>query len=407
MSKIAVVGAGKTGRGFIGRLLKEAGKEILFIDKDAKLVNELNKAGKFCVEFFGNEREPLEIDRFRACTWENASLEDVELIFVSVGGQNLQEAGARLAECMDGVRSSGGDIHAMSQECPAECMDRPHSPGGDIHAAPQKCIAESMDSRRHYYIITCENASAPSQTLRNAIGKENISVSEATVFCTTIEGEGLNILSENYPYLQCDADLLDGYVPEIRQVRPMGHFSDFLTRKLYTYNAASCVIAYLGWVKGYTDYADAANDGEILKLLDKNYAATNRALCKEYGYDEKDQEEFALLSKKKFCDRTILDTVERNARDPQRKLAASERIMGPLRLLYKYGEDASVLEKTAAAALLYRTGLEDAWTGIQAEKTKEEILQELCKVSPEENIFSNIMRYAEEMEAALQSGGRL
>lgn len=363
MSKIAVVGAGKTGRGFIGRLLKEAGKEIFFIDKDAKLVNELNKAGKFCVEFFGNERESIEIDHFRACTWENASLEDVELIFVSVGGQNLQEAGARLAEC--------------------------------------------MDSRRHYYIITCENASAPSQTLQNAIGKENISVSEATVFCTTIEGEGLHILSENYPYLQCNADLLDGYVPEIRQVRPMEHFSDFLTRKLYTYNAASCVIAYLGWVKGYTDYADAANDGEILKLLDKNYAATNRALCKEYGYDEKDQEEFALLSKKKFCDRTILDTVERNARDPQRKLAASERIMGPLRLLYKYGEDASVLEKTAAAALLYRTGQEDAWTGIQAEKTKEEILQELCGVNPGENIFSNIMGYIEEIEAALQSGGRL
>ena len=28
MSKIVVVGAGKTGRGFIGRLLQEANKEI-------------------------------------------------------------------------------------------------------------------------------------------------------------------------------------------------------------------------------------------------------------------------------------------------------------------------------------------------------------------------------------------
>lgn len=385
MSKIAVVGAGKTGRGFLGRLLREAGEEILFIDKDAKLVNELNKAGKFLVSFFGNERESLEIDHFRACTWENASLEDVEMIFVSVGGQNLQEAGACLAECMDRVRSFGGDIQGV----------------------PGQCSIEAMDNRRHYYIITCENASSPSGTLQNAIGKENISVSEATVFCTTVEGDGLNILSENYPYLQCDAGLLDGYVPGIRQVRPMEHFSDFLTRKLYTYNAASCVIAYLGWVKGYTDYAGAANDGEILELLDKNYAATNRALCREFGYDEKDQEEFALLSKKKFCDRTITDTVERNARDPQRKLAASERIMGPLRLLYKYGEDASVLEKTAAAALLYRTGQEDAWTKIQAEKTKEELLQELCKVNPEENIYSNIMKYTEEMEAALQSSVRL
>lgn len=362
MSKIAVVGAGKTGRGFIGRLLKEANEEIIFIDKDKNLVLSLENAGKFCVDFFGNEREPLEVNHFQACTWENASLEDVELIFVSVGGQNLTEAGEKLAKC--------------------------------------------LDDNRYYYLITCENASHPSQTLKKAVGKDNISVSEATVFCTTIEGEGLNIHSENYPYLQCDADLLDGYVPRLKQIRPIGQFSDFLTRKLYTYNAASCVIAYLGWAKGYTDYADAANDEEILKLLDKNYTATNRVLCREFGYEEKDQEEFALLSKKKFCDRTIIDTVSRNARDPQRKLAASERIMGPIRLLYKYGEDASVMEKTAAAAILYQAGPDDAWTKIQSEKTREEILQEICGVSLEEPVFQNIMRYMEEIETELTHSQR-
>ncbi|HCT93028.1 MAG TPA: hypothetical protein DF613_16840 [Lachnospiraceae bacterium] len=360
MGKIAIVGAGKTGRGFIGRLLREAGKEILFIDRDAELVSALNEAGKFRVNFFGNEREPLEVEGFRACTWEDAPLDEVELIFVSVGGQNLPETGKKLAKCLDGDR--------------------------------------------HYYLITCENASRPSEALRKAIGKNNISVSEATVFCTTVEGEGLDIYSENYPYLQCNADLLDGYVPEIKQIRPIGQFSNFLTRKLYTYNAASCVIAYLGWAKGYTDYADAANDREILDLLDRNYAATNRALCREFGYEEKDQEEFALLSKKKFCDRTITDTVSRNARDPQRKLAASERIMGPIRLLYKYGEDASVLEKTAAAAILYQAGPDDPWTKIQSEKTRKQILKEICGVDPEESVFGNIMEYIKEIETGYFAG---
>ena len=355
MSKIAVVGAGKTGRGFIGRLLTEAREEILFIDKDTELIHALKESGKFCVSFFGNEREPVEVTHFQACTWEDVSLEDVELIFVSVGGQNLQEAGKSLANC--------------------------------------------LDDKRHYYLITCENASHPAETLKKAIGKDNVSVSEAAVFCTTIEGEGPDIASEDYPYLQCDEGLLDGYVPGIRQIRPMERFSDFLTRKLYTYNAASCVIAYLGWAKGYTDYADAANDEEIMGLLDQNYAATNRVLCREFGYDEKDQEEFALLSKKKFCSRTIIDTVARNARDPQRKLAASERIMGPIRLLCKYGEDASVLEKTAAAAILYKAGPQDAWTKIHAEKTKEEILQDICGVKPEEPVFADIMRYVGEIEA--------
>lgn len=358
MNKVAVIGAGKTGRGFIGRLLKEADREILFVDRDRSLVDALNEAGSFRVHFFGDERAPVEVDCFRACTWEDASFDDVDLILVSVGGENLPEVG--------------------------------------------KSLADRLDPDRYYYIITGENAAHPAATLKEETGTENISVSEATVFCTTIEGEGLDIRSEDYPYLQCDAGLLDGYIPDVTQIRPMERFGNFLTRKLYTYNAASCVIAYLGWTKGYENYGDAANDEEILALLDRNYEAINRVLCKEFGYEAADQEEFALLSKKKFCDRTIKDTVSRNARDPQRKLKASERIIGPIRLLHKYGDDASVLEQTAAAAILYQTTPDDSWTRIQSEKGSEGILKEICGISPQEAIFTNIMKYIEEIKTRMQ-----
>lgn len=349
MSKIVVVGAGKTGRGFIARLLQEADVEVFFIDKNAELVEQLNAEKAFQVSFFGNIREPYVVNNYKACTWENADLEDAELILVSVGGQNLKDVGESLAKL--------------------------------------------LNDEKHYYIITAENASHPSKTLREAIGKGNVSVSESTVFCTTIEDGGLNINSENYPYLQCDADLLEGFVPTAKTIKPIGNFSNFLTRKLYTYNAASCVIAYLGWEKGYSNYADAANDREILELLDKNYAATNKVLCTEFGYEEADQTEFAALSKAKFCDRTIVDTVARNARDPQRKLGANERIIGPIKLLHKYGEDASVLERTAAAAILYDNDGEDAWKTIKAEKTNEQILTDICGLSTEDAIFKNIMKY--------------
>ena len=353
MSKIVVAGAGKTGRGFIARLLQEAEKEVIFIDKNETLVNELNASGTFQVSFFGNVREAYKVNNFKAYTWENADLEDAELILVSVGGQNLKDVGESLAPL--------------------------------------------LNEDKHYYIITAENASHPSKTLKEAIGKENISVSESTVFCTTIEDGGLDINSENYPYLQCDADLLEGYIPDAKTLKPIGNFSNFLTRKLYTYNAASCVIAYLGWKKGYSNYADAANDEEILVLLDKNYEATNKVLCKEFGYEEADQAEFAALSKAKFCDRTIMDTVARNARDPQRKLGAAERIIGPIKLLYKYGEDASVLEKTAAAAVLYDNEGEDAWKAIKAEKTNEQILTDICGLDKEDVIFKNIVKYMKEV----------
>ena len=352
MSKIVVIGAGKTGRGFLGRLLQEAEKEFVFIDKNEELVNKLQEQKEFEVRFFGGVREAYKVNNFDAYTWKMEEVKEVfknaELIFVSVGGQNLKDVGFELSQV----------------------------------------LAED----KHYYIVTAENASKPSVTLKEAIGKENITVSESTVFCTTIEDEGIHINSENYPYLQCNAELLDGYVPDVRTVKTISNFSDFLTRKLYTYNAASCVIAYLGWKKGYTNYADAANDEEILELLDKNYEVTNRVLCKEFGYEPEDQKEFALLSRNKFCDRTIIDTVARNARDPQRKLAAEERIMGPIKLMYKYGEDASVLEQTAAAAILYDNDGEDAWRKIKAENTVEEILINICGLEKKSESYQNILK---------------
>lgn len=358
MSKIAVIGAGKTGRGFIGRLLAEAGSEIMFVDKNAELVEALNREKSFAVSFFGNSRESMTVGNYTAYTWENADFSDAELILVSVCGQNLQDAG--------------------------------------------RALAEKLDGNREYYIITCENASSPSKKVREAIGKKNVCVSEATVFCTTIENGGLNINSENYPYLQCDADLLCGYVPPVRSITPVGQFSNFLTRKLFTYNAASCVIAYMGWLKGYTDYADAANDAEILRMLDANYEVTNRVLCKEFGYTPEDQKEFALLSKQKFCDRTIADTVARNAREPQRKITKEERIIGPILLIHQYGENAEVLEKTAAAMLLYDNEGEDAWRAIRAEHSKEEILKEYAGLSEEHPAFGRILAYSREFEEMLR-----
>lgn len=349
MSKITIIGAGKTGRGFIGRLACEKNAEITFIDKDENLVNELNAKKSFKVSYFGGVREDMDVSGYKAYTWEDADLSDAELIIVSVCGSNLKDVGAKLAE--------------------------------------------KLSKDKKYYIITAENYSSPSKVLREAIGLDNIAVSEATVFCTTIENGGIDISSENYPYLQCDADLLEGYVPAIETIKPIHEFGNFLTRKLFTYNAASCVIAYLGYLKGYTDYAQAANDESVLELLDKNYAVTNKVLCQEFGYDKADQEEFAQLSKNKFCDKTIVDTVARNAREPQRKLGKNERIIGPMLLINKYNEDASVLEMTAAAMLLYDNEGEDEWRKIKAENTPEQILENICGVDKTNKSFANIMNY--------------
>mgnify|MGYP002512158002 CR=1 FL=1 len=138
---------------------------------------------------------------------------------------------------------------------------------------------------------------------------------------------------------------------------------------------------------------------EILELLDKNYAITNRVLCKEFGYDEADQAEFAQLSKNKFCDRTIVDTVARNAREPHRKLGGTERVIGPMKLISNYGEDSSILEMTAAAMLLYDNEGEDKWREIKKQNTPEDILENICGLDRGCKLAKNIMKYYREFSA--------
>jgi len=351
MSKVMIIGAGKTGRGFLARLLKA--QDLFLIDKNAHLVDELNQCKQIPVEFFGGKRPSLSIRICHAYTWETVDanlFSDVDVILVSVGGSNLGDVGKEL---------------------------KPYI---------------TKDTR----IIVCENASSPAKKLYDAIGIEGLKIAESTVFCTTIEKEkgSVAINSEWYPYLQFDGTVFEdkAWVPE--GLKPVDNFDGFLDRKLYTYNSASCIIAYLGAFKGYSVYSDAANDPEILALLDKNYQRINRCICREYGYEEQDQREFAQLSRDKFTDRTLVDTVSRNAREPQRKITHTERIVAPMLLQQKYGEDSSVLEKTLASALLYTPQEETQWNAILAEKGYAGVLQDLCGLSENNPAYIRILDMA-------------
>lgn len=366
---IAVIGAGKTGRGFIGRLLQEDGRPFLMFDNNNSLVEKLKNAGEFEVEFFGGVREPVQIKDFAVEHTGNTGacelLGQVKAVFVSVGGSNIVEVGHWLGQVFE---------------------------------------RRLKDNNLECSFITCENANNPAEKLKDSFlsvlsagdretAEKLYGFSEATVFCTTIEDKEmpLNIKSENYPRLQCDAAPLKGNLPPIKGLRLVEGFENFLLRKLYTYNAASAAISYLGWLKGYKLYSDAANDNDILLLLNELYTEVGKALCKAHGYTEEDQMEFAELSLKKFRDRTIADSIERNAREPHRKLAFNERIIGPARLIQEYGGNTRPLEITAAAALLYDDPADKVWTGLKDSLGPEKILEQISKLDKASLIVKRIM----------------
>lgn len=301
-----VIGAGKSGCGFIGRLLAEEKVPFAAVDTDPQALLRVGEG--YDVVFYGGERR-LHIRPQGAYDAGAAGVDRVlsgaRAVFVSVGFQNLRQAGALLA----------GRVGA---DCP---------------------------------VFVCENGSGAAEELRQGADVP-LCAASAAIFCTT-EWEDGAFHSQAFPWLYYDRPALGGREPAWGFLRGEDAFADLMVRKLYTYNAASAIICYLGWQKGYTLLADAANDPDILKDLRDFYRDISAAICREFGCPEEEQAAFAQMSLDKFTDRRITDTIRRNARNPLRKLTHNERIVGPCLLLRKYGYSTAVMERVLDAALDY------------------------------------------------------
>lgn len=318
--KVCVLGAGLSGRGFLARLLCGQA-HITLIDEDRQLVDRLRQAGAFRVSGFDG-RPIRTVGGYRALHTDDdacrQALDDCDVILSCVRAENAPRAGRWL-----------------------QSVCRQKKP-----------------------VVACENALDPAATLRLEDGWQ---VSSAAIFCTTVAGAGLDILSEDLDALVLSRERAPQALTGLSGFTLEPDFRQLMMRKIYTYNAASAIIAYLGAEKGYEQYSQAANDPDIDRELGLFYNAVNRSICEEYGVAPEAQERFAQRSRAKFQNPHILDSVARNASSPERKLSAHERIIAPALLILRHGGDVSPLIRAAAAALRYagcdREGAEQLLTG--------------------------------------------
>ncbi|WP_394297968.1 mannitol dehydrogenase family protein [Gordoniibacillus kamchatkensis] len=348
--KVAIVGAGKTGRGFVARFAKQGNAELAFIDSSEELVKMINEDRGYTIHFFGGGRGPIRIDGVRAAmAGSDLAIDwmaDADLIFTAVGESNLINLAVPLLEAM----KRRSELH----------------------------------KRRPVYVVTCENGVNPGKALMDAWtaaggNPEILIVAEAAIFCSSVEmpGTRLDIQSESYDELPYDSHVLPeayrlpGMVPEPR-------FRELLQRKIYTYNCLSACIAYLGALKGYEMYADAAADPDICTVLEQVLEPLNRALSAKMNLPLRSQEDFARRALRKFQDPSIRDDISRNARDVPRKLGPKERLIAPAKIIEEAGGDCAALALAAAAALHYRGPDE---SDLHDLLNKYGVEEGLCKIS--------------------------
>jgi mannitol-1-phosphate 5-dehydrogenase len=330
-------GAGKIARGFLGHLAFRAGYELTFVDADGTLVRLIQRRQTYRVHILGapwKDETVGPVSAFTPDTLDVAALgARVGVVFVSVGGPNLKHVGPTLSRVLE-ARSvaNGGSLNVIVAENWPDSADE----------LRQSTLAD-LDGSAVLFVEKCVGF-AESTVLRSCI--------EPTPGQRT--EDPLALQCQDYWQLPVDAEALIGGAPRIEGIMPTARFGHALKRKLYTYNAINGAIAYLGFHRGHILLADAAADAVILEHTARVVTEVNATVCAALGYDLDDQVRFAAEALRKFQNHLIVDPIERQVRDPIRKLGRNDRLIGPAMLALEHGMAPVALALSIAAALRYR-----------------------------------------------------
>ena len=372
-------GAGKIGRGLIGRLLLAGGYKVAFVDANIELVNLLREEGSYLVKTIGEERRTHTVTGF-------------EVFHVS----DEDEIVARIVEC-DLITTSVGPraFHAV-----APTIRR------GLEARVDAGNLEPVD------IVACENMAGASNHLRSLIldgsspkcrrfVEEKVGFPESqigTIAPTSYENlpteHPLTVFTESNEEFYIDRKALRGNYEKVPGIQFVDDIAAFVDRKVFTVNTGHAVGGYIGYLHGYTYIHEVMADPNIRGVVVGALDEIDYVLVKEHGFDPNEQGLYTRRVIRRFENPEMKDPISRVARDPARKLGPQDRLIRPARLAIKHGLTPANIILGIAAAFFY-----DAPEGPQAVKFSERvrnngpeaILREICGLSRDEELWSLIM----------------
>ncbi len=337
--KMAVIfGAGRISRAFLATLATRAGFQLTFVERAPILVHLLRERRRYKVKVINAPEKDLQISDFQVLTqYERLAVSDAvanaDVVFVAIGGPNLPEISAILADSVQYAREVG-------REAPLN-------------------------------ILVCENYVNPAQALKRLVSEnlsdeeiawmnEHIGFVETIVLSSCIDPseemereDPLSLKAQDFWELQADAAAFVGEVPQIPGIIPKTGFQDAVVQKLFTFNCINAVIGYLGYLRGHRYLSDAALDPEVRPVVSRAAEESNAGLCAEYGFAADDQLAFSAKAIRKYSNPEMIDPIFRNTRDPIRKLSRHDRLIGPAHLALKHGIEPRALAQAIAAAFRY------------------------------------------------------
>ncbi len=376
-------GAGNIGRGFIGKLLADAGIHVTFADVNETVVNALIERQSYPVKIVGEDCIVEQVNNVTAVNSTSTDIIEliatVDMVTTAVGPTVLKIISKSVAQGIEKRLESG-------------------------NTAPLNIIAcENMvRGTSQLKEMVFEHLSADAKAFaQEHIGFVDSAVDRIVPPAEEGETDPLAVTVETFSEWIVDETQFVGDIPAIKGMECTDNLMAFVERKLFTLNTGHLITAYLGVLAGHETIKDSIEDPAIFADVQAAMQESGEVLIRRYGFDAEAHAAYIQKILNRFANPYLRDEVDRVGRQPIRKLSPQDRLIKPLNGTIEYGLPNSHLIKGIAAAFLYKNDDDPQAIELQAMFAEQGFAKTLAHYS-ELNVDSEVVTLAHEAYLALK-----
>lgn len=327
-------GAGNIGRGFIGKLLSDAGFAVTFADVDDELVELLNALNTYNVKVMGAQCSSETVSSVNAINSNSEELikfiNEVELITTAVGPTVLAIIAKTIATALQYRFEQGNSAPLNIIAC-------------------ENMIRGSSFLKQEVYKYLDDQYHAQADQL---VGFVDSAVDR--IVPPSESSSPLQVTVEEFSEWIVDEQQFKGDIPNIEGMQKTDNLMAYIERKLFTLNTGHIITAYLGALAGHKTIKDAIDDPVICSQVREAMLESGEVLIKRYQFDRASHNAYIEKIISRFANPYLHDEIDRVGRQPIRKLGENDRLIKPLLGTIEYATSNEVLLKGIAAAFLYK-----------------------------------------------------
>ncbi len=377
-------GAGNIGRGFIGKLLSDAGIHVTFADVNQQVVDAIATRHEYPVNVVGEQSITETVKNVDAINSTSEQVIDyiakVNLVTTAVGPQILTRIAGTVA---NGII----ERHKQGNTAPLNIIACENMVRGTTQFKQE--IFKALPEHLHEWV-------------NQHIGFVDSAVDRIVPPATSKTGDILEVTVETFSEWIVDQAQFVGEIPTIKGMEVVDNLMAFVERKLFTLNTGHAITAYLGFYHQKSTIRDAILDERIRLIVRGAMEESGEVLIKRYNFD--DQKHAAYIEKilSRFENPYLHDDTARVGRQPIRKLSAGDRLIKPLLGTFEYQLTNNNLLIGIAAALNYRNSDDDQAVTLAELIAEKGLKMAFCEVSGIES-HHPIVDKVEQLYTAMQN----